>query len=225
MVDAALLKSMADLLWPIIFLFVLFLFRPAFLALVESARSRKFTLKIAGQELTMEEVSEQQRSLLTDLQSQVVELRKKLEGGGLQPAAGSVPARLTGRGKRAILWVDDNPKNNSYFIQQLEDFGIRVDLALSTSDGLRRFDRDRYDTVISDMGRSEDGSYNPKAGVAVTKAVHEKSPDVPIVIFCSSRRAKEYGPEAIAAGATAVTSSPTELFGVLRLEEKATDAG
>jgi CheY-like chemotaxis protein len=214
-----LIKSISSLLWPAIAIVLILLFRPAITAIIESARSRKFTLKIADQELTMEEVSEQQRSLIVDLQAQVVELRKKVEGQ-LTPAIGTATAPSAPTQFASILWVDDQPKNNSYFIQQLADLGVSVDLALSTTEGLRKFRRGAYMAVISDMGRREDNGYNPTAGLDLLKAIRSTDIQVPFVIFCSARGVREHGAEAATLGATAVTSSPTELFGVLRLEER-----
>ena len=46
--------------------------------LLESAKLRKFTLKIGGQELTMEELTDQQSKLLSDLQSQIEALRNQM---------------------------------------------------------------------------------------------------------------------------------------------------
>jgi CheY-like chemotaxis protein len=219
-----LLKSVASLLWPAIGIVLLVMFRPAIQAIIESAKSRKFTVKIAGQELTMEEVNDQQRGLIADLQAQVVEIQKKLAGA---PAvsAGHVSSRERAAAETSpkalsILWVDDQPKNNTYFVQQLSDFGIPVEVSPSTTDALRRLERGKYTTIVSDMGREENGRYNPTAGLDLLRAVHDRYPQMRFVIFCSSRGVREHGEEARKLGAAAVTASPTELFGVLRLEER-----
>ena len=71
----------------------------------------------------MEEASEQQRKLIADLQAQVLEIKKSLEGIAL-PAPGCTgesSAQNVSCGVASILWVDDQPKNNSYFVQQLVD--------------------------------------------------------------------------------------------------------
>ena len=73
-------KALAALAWPVIVFLLILFFRPAIKALIESAKSRKFTLKLGGQELTMEEVNQQQRTITTDLQTQVAEIRKSLQG-------------------------------------------------------------------------------------------------------------------------------------------------
>src|ERR1035441_7021379 len=77
---AKVVEALSTLLWPLIVVAVIVIFRPAVSRLIESARSRKFTVKIGGQELTMDEASEQQSSLIADLQSQLSDLRKRVEG-------------------------------------------------------------------------------------------------------------------------------------------------
>ncbi len=212
-----LLEGLATLAWPAIIILLIVLFRPAVAALIESAKSRKFTLKIGGQELTMEEASEQQRTLIADLQAQVIDIQKRIEGV-VQP----VPAERLERVlvtappvARSILWVDDQPKNNSYLFQQLSDKGIKVDTAVSTSKGLRLFDKTNYGVIISDMGRTEDGAYKETAGLELLQRIREHNKTIPFIIFTTFRSSKEYGDTAISLGATAITSSPTEMFGLL----------
>jgi CheY-like chemotaxis protein len=197
---------------------LVYLFKPAVAALIESAKSRKFSLKIGGQELTMEEANAQQRTLIADLQTQVLEIQKKI-GGATQPIVAHLETKPRGAAQRVLfLWVDDQPKNNSYFMQQLSDKGFSIDLALSTSEGLRQFDREKYDIVISDMGRTEEGSYKATAGLELLKNIRAQSSDMPFIIFCSSRKSREHSSEAKALGVTSITSSPTELMGVLQGE-------
>lgn len=56
---AKLLSAIATLAWPVAFAYALFRFAAPLKKLIESAHERKFTIKVAGNELTMEEVSEQ----------------------------------------------------------------------------------------------------------------------------------------------------------------------
>lgn len=168
----------------------------------------------------MEEANEQHEKLIADLQSQVLEIRKSLEAQSASPLRAQTPAAeaASARQTKTILWVDDNPKNNSYSVQRLTDLNIRVDIAQSTSEALARFAPDRYAYVISDMGRQEDGVYNPDAGVDLLKAIRERDKDVPFIIFSSPRATAAFGPAARALGATALTSSTTELFGILGID-------
>jgi CheY-like chemotaxis protein len=217
---AKLIESISSLLWPIMAIVVICLFRPAVGAIVESAKSRKFSLKFGGQELTMEEANEQQRVLISDLQAQIVELRKKVEGVAVsQEVLPKAESTLQAQLSNTILWVDDNPKNNSYFVEQLSNVGISVDLALSTSEGIAKFGRGIYRCVISDMGRTEDGHYDPDVGLDLLQLVRQKDPNVPFVIFCSGRGVQEFGEKAKSLGVTGITSSPTDLFGILKLDQ------
>lgn len=58
---AKLFSATASLAWPLMLGVLLFRLDGPIRTLVESARGRKFTIKVAGNELTMEEASEQQR--------------------------------------------------------------------------------------------------------------------------------------------------------------------
>ncbi len=54
-----------------------------------------------------------------------------------------------------VLWVDDNPPNNQLEVDILSDLGIRFVHALSTKEAMERLERDKYDLVISNVGRDE----------------------------------------------------------------------
>lgn len=218
---STLIDSIAVLMWPLIVIVLLFQFRPAVGALIESAKSRKFTLKIGGQELTMEEVNQQQRSLIADLQTQVIDLQKKI-GSLVQPekvAAASATRAVRSHSGNSVLWVDDNPKNNTYFIAELGDLGMSVDIALSTSEGIAQFERGNYRCVISDMGRREDGKFKRDAGLDLLRAIREQDTEIPFVIFCSRKGVNEFGTKSKELGATGITASATELFATLGLDQ------
>jgi CheY-like chemotaxis protein len=218
--DAAqkLIQALASLLWPVIVMVIILRFRPAITAIVESARSRKFTLKIGGQELTMEEANQTQQKLIADLQSQVAEIQKKLEPAPASPQAVAAAPMPQIQNVKTLLWVDDNPKNNSYFVEHLSELGVKVDTATSTAEAARLFDTRRYDYVISDMGRMEGGKFNGTAGLDLLKMVRAKNAQVPFVFFTSARALDNYGQQALAMGATGMTSSSTRLFGILNLD-------
>jgi CheY-like chemotaxis protein len=217
MIDDA-IKLIDSVAWPGIAIAVIILFRPAVAGIIESAKSRGFTLKVGGQELTMGEVNEQQRNLIADLQAQFVDLRKLVEGSAGKLAAQPVVASFATPTSSAVLWIDDHPKNNSYFVEQLTASGIKVDLAVTTSEGLARFSSGKYQVIVSDMGRREDGQEVPDAGVALVKAIRTRDAQVPIIVYCSINAARQFGDKAKQLGATAVTSSPTELAGLLNFD-------
>jgi CheY-like chemotaxis protein len=216
-----LLQAFATLLWPLIVVCAIFVFRPALVALIESAKSRKFSIKVGGQEFSFEEANQAQQSLIADLQKQVSDIQATL--GASAPVKTPQLLALQAATTRIsrILWVDDNPKNNSYFVEQLTRAGITVDQAMSTADAASLFCSRTYDLIISDMGRKEGNTYNPTAGLDLLKLVKPKEPTVPFIVFCSPRATVAYGAEAKELGATAVTSSPTQLVGLLHLPSQA----
>jgi CheY-like chemotaxis protein len=221
---AEIINAVAGLLWPLIAMLSFLVFRPAIVALIESAKSRKFTLRIGGQELTMEEASSQQHQLIRDLQREVITLRRNWQRVSSEesvPRLGVAESVLSSRKEiSTLLWVDDRPKNNSYFIQQLSDSDIVVDLALSTDDALRKLDKIDYDAVISNMARQERGVYNRTAGLDLLKLVRERSTEIPFVIFCSPKRVRQNRTAAQEQGATAITSSAVELFQSLSISDR-----
>jgi len=217
---ATLISALASLLWPIIAGAVIFFLRPAVIDLIASAKRRKFTIKVGGQELSMDEANEQQQQLISDIQAQIIDLKNKLDLGspGAQGTTDAVRAGMAEAVRpRAVLWVDDAPKNNSYLMEQLAQAGVSVDTALSTSEGIDRFRKGRYALVVSDMGRNEAGGFNPRAGMDLLKLIRNSDADVPFVVFTSARGYQEYREQATSLGATYVTSSTTDLAGIFRI--------
>jgi len=220
-----LLRALAALAWPTIVIVILFLFRTNLKEVIESAKSRRFTVKVAGNELTMEEINEQQLNLISDLQKQVVDLQQHLQGlstGGRVPDMTETTSMIDERLQEVsrILWVDDNPKNNAYLIQSFQEQGIDVITALTTEEALRKFSRGSrgFDSVITDMGRNESGRFNPFAGIELTRRIRPADPKIPIILFTSPRTVREKREEALAAGVTEVTSSATGLLKMVQVD-------
>ena len=205
---AKLISALAALAWPAVFVVLLVkLFEPI-RALVESARGRKFTIKVAGNELTMEEASEQQRVLLADLQNKLAQLEK-----GLLPQAAIAPVTDAKPRSKRVLWVDDRPRNNSFLVASLQDRGVQVDIARSTTEGLEALKQARYDAVISDMGRPE----GETAGIDLAVKMKTVAPGVPVFIYCGKWAATHLRDDALAAGVVLITSSGSSLMAALPL--------
>ena len=212
---AKLISAIASLAWPLVLAVLLVKLFGPIRQLVESARARKFTLKVAGNELTMDEVSEQQRALVSDLQGKVAELEKRIvapAGAAPLPAARDALPRPT-----RVLWVDDNPRNNSLLAATLEERGAKVDIALSTDEGLARFKKQAYDVVLSDMGRPE----GEQAGIDLTRKLKALSPATPVFIYCGAWAASHWRKEALDAGASEITSSASSLLAALPIGDAA----
>jgi len=125
---------------------------------------------------------------------------------------------LTGQGTRTEvrgLWVDDHPDNNERERGVLEDFGIEFDLAVSTSEAMRKLRRRPYKLVISDMGRHSRSERDKDAGLTLIDAIADDKLDVPVIIY-GARRAVALRDEIVSRGGAGSTSSPFELYELVR---------
>jgi CheY-like chemotaxis protein len=231
MTAARIIEAIGSLLWPLLAAVVLIRVVPHIPGVVadlrRAMRARAFTVKIGGVELSVEEATEQLRRQVTDLQTHMAaQLAEPGEPAppdragpptapGAGPAGVEVPARPD-QGPPTILWVDDNPDANTLELAKLRDDGVEVLLARSTAEAmdvlsLRRGVR----AIVTDLGRAEDGEFRSHAGLALLRQLHEAEQDQPVLVYTSARRVELDRQDALDAGATAITSSPTELFAAL----------
>jgi CheY-like chemotaxis protein len=106
-----------------------------------------------------------------------------------------------------VLWVDDRPKNNVYERQALEALGVGFVLALSTDEALEKLARQKFDAIISDMGRPPD----PQAGYTLLDHLRASGDRTPFIIYAGSR-APEHQAESRRRGAVGCTNQPSELL-------------
>lgn len=109
---------------------------------------------------------------------------------------------------KTILWVDDNPQNNSYFVENFHSEGVVVDLAISTDEAQDKMKRREYDAIITDIMRPE----GDKAGIELVKLIRKRNSAVPIYVYCGGWAARHLKDEALNAGANGITSSGTTLL-------------
>jgi CheY-like chemotaxis protein len=208
------LTAIAALLWPLLLLGVILIFRGPLAGVVKSAQQREWTLEVGGQKISMKQLSEQQNGMIADLQKQVATLSQAvaaLTPDGAPPRQILEEALAPAPPINSVLWVDDHPENNAILVEQLQRNGIRVDLARDTEEGLSLLGQRRYAIVVSDMGRTEHGREISDAGLRLLTAVRNTDPGIPFVIYCSAGAARRYRDQALAAGATAITASPVSL--------------
>ena len=167
----------------------------------------------SGTEIPMDTLARLQQTQMNDLQQTVAQVVSQMpEGSTVLTESGdkAYPAAV-----RRLLWVDDVPDNNTLYVEQLTRAGIVVDQARTTNAALDLIAQKKYDAVISDMTRHEDGKKIPDAGIVLARLVRQVHPDIPFIIFCGSRNAANNGAAAKAAGVRLVTSSGTRLIAAL----------
>ena len=236
MTAARIIEAIGSLLWPLLVAVLLIRVIPHIPGVVadlrRAMRTRAFTVKIGGVELSVEEATEQLRRQVTDLQTQMANQlaerppaeppdrvgagppgRPGSPGAGAEAAAG--PA--ADQGRPTVLWVDDNPEANTLELAKLRDDGVEVLLARSTAEAMDVLSLRRgVGAIVTDMGRTEDGEFRSHAGLALLRQLHEAEQSQPVLVYTSTRRVELDRQDALDAGATTVTSSPTELFAALR---------
>jgi CheY-like chemotaxis protein len=117
------------------------------------------------------------------------------------------PSVVRRAGKATVLWVDDRPENNVYERQALEALGVTVVLSMSTEDALAELGKQKFDIIISDMGRPPD----QKAGYTLLDNVRGSGDRTPFFIYMGSRALEERA-EARRRGAQLCTNRPEELI-------------
>lgn len=122
--------------------------------------------------------------------------------------AEAVNPRIAKRASRSrVLWVDDRPNNNVYERQALEALGISFELATSTEEALEKLSRQRFDAIISDMGRPPDS----RAGYTLLDKLRTMGDQTPFIIYAGSKSPEQIA-EARRRGAIGCSNNASELF-------------
>jgi len=208
----AITKLLNVLIWPAVLLFILIRFgrdlREFFSSLGE------LLLKGAGFEASLKRKQAEVVAALSAAAASKPDEDKTRESVAKEAmiAADVVAEVVTPRAIRrasrsTVLWVDDNPNNNSYERQALEALGVSFVLAQSTDEALKKISRQRFDAVISDMGRPPDS----RAGYTLLDKLRSSGDQTPFIIYASSRH-PEHVAESRRHGAIGCTNNANELF-------------
>lgn len=212
------LDGLASLAWPIVIVIFVLCFRREIISVLNSLKTRGFSVKVGENELTTEEASAQQSFIIKDILNQIGHIEKRLEVylESYGKERREKESNETDIKVRSILWVDNKPRNNSYLIAYLSDLGIRIDTSVSTSEAIQKFQSSNYDRIITNMIRPE----SERAGIELTKQIRDTDRDIPIIIYCGTKSANVWRQEARNIGANEITDSPSKLLHVLHLETK-----
>jgi CheY-like chemotaxis protein len=107
---------------------------------------------------------------------------------------------------RSILWVDDRPQPNAPLVALLRKAGLSVDDASTTAEAIAKVRTAKYDLIITDMVRADEGK-DVNAAVSLLDALAAGSWRVPVILF-TDRRGLERG---VPDGFFAYTSSSDNL--------------
>ena len=109
-----------------------------------------------------------------------------------------------------ILWVDDFPANNKSIMDIYQNIGVHFDIAIDNEYAYELLEKNKYNLVISDMGRHSENM----AGISFIKYINKMSinPKPPVILYASQKAIDMYGSLARTEGAILATSSARELI-------------
>jgi CheY-like chemotaxis protein len=207
--------TVIGLAWPVLVGLVLWKLGPTIRGVIES---RAFTVKVAGTEISVQQASDALAHRVDDLREQVSALRAQADGdaeGGAAPAEDSPIASGVPRLRR-VLWVDDHPENNVYEVAALRSKDVDVLQVRSTAEATDQLANGmRFDAVITDMGRAEDGRLDVDAGIDLIEALRARGIETPVLVYASASAVARTRDRVRTAGGYVATSSATELLEAL----------
>ncbi len=201
--------------WPLIILLVLHTLRTPLRKLLEDKNISDFTFKASptgGIEATYKRQQiEVASSLLNAEEKQSKDQAANLQN--VQTIATVVDQYITPQNSqkvlgKSILWVDDRPSNNIYERRALATLGISVTICTSTEVALELLQYERYDAIISDMGRPPD----PRAGYTLLAKIQEMKINVPYIIYAAGGNYPQHQAEARSKGAFGSISGASGLL-------------
>jgi CheY-like chemotaxis protein len=209
-----LLKTLAEFAWPLLAAIVFLTLLPT---IREFVSREKFTIKVGGMEVSTEQATKNLTALVSDLQEKVAQIEKIIADKlSVETSADPLMELPVRRGdKPRILWVDDVPSNIAIQVQKLMGDGYWIDIASTTAQAISMFELTKFDLVISDMGRAEDGVPRPYAGIALAREIRQRNASIPIVIFTSRRDLSAFRDRVVSGEVTRITNSTVELYRIV----------
>lgn len=202
-------RIVSELAWPVAVLIIFLFLR----LVIKSLLAREnLNIEVAGIKVGVQEATRNTGDQLAELQATVAQLKAHLDMPNVAVMTESVYSNENI--PLSIVWVDDNPENNAFIIDRLQNRGDTVMLARDTSEAISLMASRYVDALITDMGRTENGTYESRAGIQLIKQVRTMGKKVPILVF-STGRAGALEAEVKEAGGIGVTSSAVDVLGFL----------
>lgn len=211
---AAFGKLIGSVIWPAVVLYIIFQFRSEIKKLISSLS--EITLRGGGFEAVVKRKQDEAGAALTAATvSQIKDGNDIVTANSAVKEAVRVVEWINSKVIRhvensLVLWVDDNPSNNNYERQAFEALGVRFVISTSTEKALEQLSLQKFDAIISDMGRPPDS----RAGYTLLSKIRELGDETPYIIYAGSR-SPEHVAEAKQRGAAGCTNKATELFQIV----------
>ncbi|MBE7414523.1 MAG: response regulator [Deltaproteobacteria bacterium] len=193
LVEAALVLLEIIVSWPVAFFLVFFLFRSELrhllpeLMKILSQRVTKATIGSSSIEFAAIE-AQAIKDTVEQLSGELPEKTAILLEEQLKKAAypkAPIGEKLLLAGK-TILWVDDNPANNTYEVNLLHRLGARIKQVTTTEEALAARSKEYFNLIISDIKRVEKGVANQTAGYELLAKNEMIEPYIPVILYTSN---------------------------------------
>ena len=206
--------------WPVLAFFAVLLLRRSLMAALERLpdRMRRASLGAVSLEfdpVAVEALQDTARQAAEHFGENPAQLADFL-GQQVSKLAQSNPRLREGllAGTR-ILWVDDNPDHNLYEGNYLHRLDAEITTVTSTDEAVRLLPTGRFDLVISDMHRIEEGREEGRAGLKLLREIRSRGLSIPVVFYTSNAELFRRDKEISQLGAEA-TDLPQDLFEAVR---------
>lgn len=162
-----LLQGLAAVLWVVLALVVFRALRPAITSRISDLTKLGLTPAGVSMEFAESKLDEAAATRSDDEQPPVGEATK-------QAVLTRVERNADLLSRARVLWVDDHPENNRSIVELLRHFGAAVDTPRSNAAALGLLAASRYDVVVSDVARDDEGPGSNLKGVALAEEVHHR---------------------------------------------------
>lgn len=180
--------------WPVILFLGIIVFRREIRSFLPEIGKRITKAEIGGSKFEFSEIQKAAVSALPEVIEQgAAEYKDKPEqlAGFIREQVKKLPefqeatptgiqSNLVGR---SILWVDDNPMNNVYESSVLKRLGASIMFARSTDEALAFLSRDKFDLIISDVHRDENGRSDANAGYELLEKIERSNRKLPFIFY------------------------------------------
>jgi len=205
---SGIIELLRVIIWPLVVVFILVFFKDPIGGFLGNMRKSSIKVGKEGVAVELDATKAEVVSMLGAANTASGKESNQVDWGKIAQAANSLnQTNIKKLSEASVLWVDDNPDNNTYERRALSALGINFMLSRSTDDAIQKIKYNKYDIVISDMGRGDDKT----AGFKLLEAKQKLNDSSPFIIY-SWGVSKDKIEMAKAKGAFGETSLPQELF-------------
>ncbi len=117
---------------------------------------------------------------------------------------------------KRILWVDDNPANNTLLVEQLKKMNYTVDIATNNQAALSELAYKAYEIIITDIARDKEA----ENGVNLLKKLPRQIAREDVIIYTSPDDEKKYGKEISGMGYYQVITKAADLVDIINKHKR-----